>query len=94
LPNALEKMLAMPTASDGAPPVRANSVASPIDCARSCICVAVTGNPHDEIFATASTASAPTPPAGLLIAKYTPGSSTHAATIAMIATNDSTAMAP
>ena len=29
-PNALEKMLAMPTASDGAPPVRANSVASPI----------------------------------------------------------------
>ncbi len=25
-PNALEKMLAMPTASDGAPPVRANSV--------------------------------------------------------------------
>ena len=29
-PNALEKMLAMPTASEGAPPVRANSVASPI----------------------------------------------------------------
>ena len=32
-PNALEKMLAMPTASDGAPPVRANSVVSPISLA-------------------------------------------------------------
>ena len=37
LPNAFEKMLAMPTASEGAPPVRANSVASPISRARSCI---------------------------------------------------------
>ena len=33
-------------------------------------------------------------PAGLLIAKNTPGSSTVAATIAMIATNDSSSMPP
>ena len=33
LPKALLKMLAMPTASDGAPPVRANRVFSPISLA-------------------------------------------------------------
>ena len=70
-------MLAMPTASEGAPPVRANSVASPISRASSCICAAPTGKPQPEIVATAAAGSAPTMPAGLLMAKYTPGSSTR-----------------
>ena len=48
----------------------------------------------EVIVATASAACAPTTPAGLLIAKKTPGSRTQAATIAMIATNDSIAIAP
>ena len=46
LPNVLPKMLAMPTASDGAPPVRANSVFSPISLASICICSTVTGKPQ------------------------------------------------
>ena len=47
-------MLAMPTASDGAPPVRANSVLSPISLASVCICSTVTGKPQPEIVATAA----------------------------------------
>ncbi|MNR33667.1 hypothetical protein D3C85_1513560 [compost metagenome] len=43
--------------------------------------------------ATATT-SPPTTAAGLFMAKYTPGSITDAATIAMIATNDSISMPP
>ena len=39
-------------------------------------------------------ASLPTTPAALLMAKYTPGSSSVAAIIAMIATKDSSAMLP
>ena len=62
-------MLAMPTASDGAPPVRANSVCSPMLCARLCICSAVTGNPQLVIVATAACGSAPTTPPATLIAK-------------------------
>ncbi len=42
----------------------------------------------------ASWASLPTIPGGLLIAKKTPGSSTHAATMAIIATNDSSNIPP
>ncbi len=38
--------------------------------------------------------SEPTMAAGLFIAKYTPGSMTEAATMAMIATNDSISMPP
>ncbi len=87
-------MLAMPTASEGAPPVRANSVDSPISRARSCICCAVTGKPHEVIVAVAASAVAPTTPGPLLIAKYTPGSSSVAAIIAMIATPDSSIMLP
>ena len=59
----------MPTASDGAPPVRANRVFSPISEASSAICSTVTGKPQDVIMATASMASLPTTPGGLLIAK-------------------------
>ncbi|MNG21002.1 hypothetical protein D3C84_1053180 [compost metagenome] len=40
------------------------------------------------------TASAPTTAAGLFMAKYTPGSMTEAATMAMIATKDSISMPP
>ena len=36
-PKVVPKMLAMPTASEGAPPVRANSVRSPMSCASACI---------------------------------------------------------
>src|SRR6516164_4802497 len=43
-PKLLPKMLAMPTASEGAPPVRANSVCSPMAWASACICCAVNGN--------------------------------------------------
>jgi hypothetical protein len=45
-PNAEPKMWAMPTASDGAPPVRPKSVVSPMWCASDCICAASTGNPQ------------------------------------------------
>jgi hypothetical protein len=58
------------------------------------ICSTVTGKPQAEIVATASAAVLPTTPAGELIAKYTPGSSTVAAIIAMIATSDSSSMPP
>ena len=68
-PKALANNVAMPTASEGAPPVRANSVVSPISRASAFICSTVTGKPQPEIFATAAAASAPTTPAGLLIAK-------------------------
>ena len=93
-PNAELKMVAIPTANEGAPPVRANRVLSPISLASICMVSTVTGNPQEEIFATATAASLPTIPAGLLMAKYTPGSSTQAAITAMIATRDSNAMLP
>ncbi len=73
-PKLVPKMLAMPTASDGAPPVRAKRVLSPISFARSCIWSTVTGKPQLEIVCTASTAAAPTMPVPVLMAKYTPGS--------------------
>ena len=86
-------MCAIPTASDGAPPVRAYSVVSPTSAASSCICASVTANPHELIFSAAA-GPVPTTPAGLLIAKYTPGWSITAAIIAMTATNDSISIAP
>ena len=46
------------------------------------------------MVATAASAVAPTTPGALLIAKYTPGSSSVAAIIAMIATHDSSIMLP
>ncbi len=94
LPKAEAKMLAMPTASEGAPPVRANSVLSPMSLASWCIWSAVTGKPQPEIVCTAASAVLPTMPAPVLMAKYTPGSSSVAAITAMMATKDSTAMLP
>ena len=65
-----EKICAMPTASVGAPPVRANSVVLAHLARRACsICSAVTGKPQPLIVAAAASAVAPTTPAGLLIAK-------------------------
>src|SRR5581483_3356805 len=93
-PRLLAKMCAMPTANAGAPPVRLNNVRSPTACAKAVISVAVTGKPHEEIVAVAAAGAAPTTPAGLLSAKYTPGCSTQAAIVAMMATNDSAAIAP
>ncbi len=87
-------MLAMPTASEGAPPVRANSVCSPIAWASARICSTVTGKPQPLMVCTAASGVAPTTPAPVLMAKYTPGSSSVAAISAMIATNDSSAMLP
>ncbi len=54
----------------------------------------VTGKPQSEIVATAAAGVAPTTPAGEFTAKYTPGCSTHAAIIAMIATKLSSSMLP
>src|SRR5438874_4349008 len=90
----LEKLCAMPTANDGDPPVRLNSVISPTFCASVCIDAAVTGNPQPVIVAAAFSGNAPATPAGLLIAKYVPGSNTQAAIVAMIATIDSQSIAP
>src|SRR5579864_4639974 len=93
-PRLLEKMCAMPTANAGAPPVRLNNVCSPTLCASACMDAAVTGNPQLVIMLEAFSGSWPAIPAGLLIAKYVPGSTTHAATVAMIATSDSATIAP
>src|SRR4051812_5867944 len=93
-PNSEPKMLDIPTASDGAPPVRANRDDSPICAASACMCCAVTGNPQLEIVATAISGVGPTAPAGLLMAKNTPGCRRVAAINAMMATPDSRAMLP
>ena len=87
-------MLAMPTASEGAPPVRANSVCSPMEAASARICSTLTGKPQALIVCTAASGVAPTTPAALLMAKKTPGSSRVAAMRAMMATKDSSAMLP
>ena len=63
------KMWAMPTASEGAPPVRLSSVSSPTLRASWCIVAGSSGKPQPEIVAAACSAVAPTMPAGLLIAK-------------------------
>src|SRR5437868_4062579 len=45
-PKAPPKIVAIPTASDGAPPVRPTIEASPIDCAIDARVLGVTVNPH------------------------------------------------
>ena len=69
IPSVREKMWAMPTASDGAPPVRLKSVISPTRLARSDIASGVSGKPQPEIVFAACSGIAPTMPAGLFIAK-------------------------
>ena len=62
-------MCAMPSASEGAPPVRENSVCSPTFCASAAMSAAVTGKPQAEMVATAAAGVAPTIPAGEFTAK-------------------------
>ena len=52
------------------------------------------GSPRPMMVATAAAGVAPTMPAGEFTAKYTPGCSTHAAIIAMIATKLSSSIEP
>ena len=63
-------MCAMPSASDGAPPVRWNSVVSPTSLRqRLPSAPAVTGKPQPVMVATAASGVAPTMPAGEFTAK-------------------------
>ena len=62
-------MLAMPTASVGAPPVRDMIVVSPTSLAIWVISFGVTTNPQDEITCAACSAVVPISPAELFIAK-------------------------
>jgi hypothetical protein len=64
-------------------------VDSPRFVARVCISFSVTGNPAAETFATTSVGVP-----FVLIAKYSPGSKTHAAIIAIKATIISVIIAP
>ena len=82
-------MCAMPTANVGAPPARLNIVDSPRFVASVCISCSVTGKPAAETFATTSVGVP-----FVLIAKYSPGSNTHAAIIAINATIISVTIAP
>ena len=82
-------MCAIPTAKVGAPPARLNIVDSPKFVASDCICGSVTGKPAAETFATTSVGVP-----FVLIAKYSPGCSTHAAIIAISATIISVTIAP
>ena len=84
----------MPTASDGAPPVRASSVVSPTEAASAFICSGVTANPHVRMVSAAASSEPPRVASGALMAKYTPGSSTAAAQSAITATNDSISIPP
>jgi hypothetical protein len=69
VPNALLKMCAMPTASDGAPPVRPSSVFSPTAAANPSICSGVTVKPHPRITSAADCTVPPSVESGELIAK-------------------------
>ena len=62
-------MLAMPTASVGAPPVRDMIVVSPTSLAIWASSFGVTTNPQDEITCAACSAVVPITPAELFIAK-------------------------
>ncbi len=84
----------MPTASVGAPPARAMIVVSPTSFAVEVSTSGVSTKPQPETVCATASGVVPSTAAGLFIAKYTPGSITHAATSAMIATNDSISMAP
>ncbi|MNN86558.1 hypothetical protein D3C81_2039900 [compost metagenome] len=92
--RTLCRICAIPTARVGAPPARARMVVSPMSCATACSASGVIAKPQLETTCATEATSLPTTAAGLFIAKYTPGSITDAATMAMIATNDSISMPP
>ncbi|MCY1362949.1 hypothetical protein D9M69_496910 [compost metagenome] len=84
----------MPTARVGAPPARARMLCSPISVAVCCSTSGVMAKPQLLTVAATAFTSVPTSAAGLFMAKYTPGSITEAATMAMMATKDSISMPP
>ncbi|MCY1440920.1 hypothetical protein D9M71_572140 [compost metagenome] len=88
------RICAIPTARVGAPPARARMVCSPMSLATASSASGVIAKPQLLTVCATDTTSAPTTAAGLFMAKYTPGSITEAATMAMIATNDSISMPP
>ena len=59
----------MPTASDGAPPVRASSVVSPTEAASAFICSGVTVKPQSRIVSAAASSVPPSVASGALMAK-------------------------
>ncbi|MOA18106.1 hypothetical protein D3C78_1383950 [compost metagenome] len=84
----------MPTARVGAPPARARMVCSPMSLAVASSASGVMAKPQLLTVAATLVTSAPTTAGGLFMAKYTPGSITEAATMAMMATIDSISMPP
>ncbi|MNP72225.1 hypothetical protein D3C76_1687320 [compost metagenome] len=88
------RICAIPTARVGAPPARASTVCSPMSRAVASSCSGVIRKPQLLTVCATDATSAPTTAAGLFMAKYTPGSITEAATMAMMATNDSISMPP
>lgn len=93
-PRNPEKICEMPTASVGAPPVRAISVSSCTASAAAWSCSGVMTKPRLETASAADWTVVPTTPAGEFIAKYRPGLRMDAAAMAMTATNDSISMEP
>ena len=65
----LDRMLAMPTASVGAPPVRDRMVNSPTSCATWVSISGVTRKPQSDTPAAACAAVVPISPAELFMAK-------------------------
>jgi len=84
----------MPTARVGAPPARDSTVDSPTSLAVWVSMSGVITKPQEEMTCAACSGVVPIRLAGLFMAKYRPGSSTHAAISAMIATKLSISMAP
>ena len=87
-------MCAIPIAKVGAPPVRERIVVSPTSLASKLKVSGVTTKPKLRTASAADSTVVPRTAAGALIAKYTPGSSTVAQIIAIMATNDSINMPP
>src|ERR671918_647322 len=80
---AFEKMYAIPTASVGAPPVRATILLSPTSVAVCEIVSGLTENPRPETADAADSAVPPTTAAGALMGEEKPGPGTAAAVMAL-----------
>ena len=85
---------AIPIANVGAPPVRDRIELSPTSFAKMVKASGVTTKPKFRTASAALSTVVPKTAVGALMAKYTPGSSTVAQIIAMIATKDSINMPP
>lgn len=84
----------MPTAKVGAPPAREMMVVSPTSLAVASSTSGVTAKPQDDTTCATCSGVVPIKAAGLFMAKYTPGSMTQAAIMAIEATADSISMPP